>query len=115
MIIIFIILFSNRGGEVWGNTKRRRKGAVKNVRVAEVADLEDVPVADAAAEAEEDEIWVAVDADVAVFSPVTEDLDADDEDEAAAVLDAVADPAQEATVGTVTPALNFFLNSGVER
>lgn len=29
---------------------------MKNVRVAEVADLEDVPVADAAAEAEEDEI-----------------------------------------------------------
>ena len=92
---------------------RRRKGGVKNVRVAEVADLEDVPLADAAAEAEEDEIWVADDADerlavVAVCAPVTEDPAADDDEAAAAVLDAVDDAAQEATVGTVTPALFFF-------
>lgn len=83
---------------------------MKNVRVAEVADLEDVPVADAAAEAEEDEIWVADDADerlavVAVCAPVTEDPAVDEA--AAAVLDA-DDAAQEATVGTVTPALFFF-------
>lgn len=82
---------------------------MKNVRVAEVADLEDVPVADAAAEAEEDEIWVADDADerlavVAVCAPVTEDPAVDEA--AAAVLDA-DDAAQEATVGTVTPALFF--------
>lgn len=89
---------------------------MKNVRVAEVADLEDVPVADAAAEAEEDEIWVADDADerlavVAVCAPVTEDPAVDEA--AAAVLDA-DDAAQEAMVGTVTPALNFFFDSGVE-
>lgn len=89
---------------------------MKNVRVAEVADLEDVPVADAAAEAEEDEIWVADDADerlavVAVCAPVTEDPAVDEA--AAAVLDA-DDAAQEATVGTVTPALFFFFDSRVE-
>lgn len=89
---------------------------MKNVRVAEVADLEDVPVADAAAEAEEDDIWVADDADerlavVAVCAPVTEDPAVDEA--AAAVLDA-DDAAQEATVGRVTPALNFFFDSGVE-
>lgn len=84
---------------------------MRNVRVAEVADLEDVPVADAAAEAEEDEIWVADDADerlavVAVCAPVTEDPAVDEA--AAAVLDA-DDAAQEATVGTVTPALIFLI------
>lgn len=87
---------------------------MKDVLVAEVADLEDVPVADAAAEAEEDEIWVADDADerlavVAVCAPVTEDPAVDDADEAAAaVVDAMDDAGQEATVGKVTPALFFF-------
>lgn len=39
-----------------GNTQSKKKKRKKNVPVAEVADLDDVPVADAAAEAEEDEI-----------------------------------------------------------
>lgn len=80
--------------------------------MAEVADLDDVPVADAAAEADEDEIWVTDDAEerlavVAVCAPVTEDpVVADDADEAAAaVLEAPDDASHEATVGTAIPTL----------
>lgn len=82
--------------------------------MAEVADLDDVPVADAAAEADEDEIWVTDDTDewlavVAVCAPVTEDLVVADEEAAvAALLEAVDGAAHEGTVGKVTPKL-FFL------
>lgn len=82
--------------------------------MAEVADRDDVPEAEAAeAEDEDTEEWLAV---VAVCVPVTEpdvadneddneDAD-DDEDEAAAAPVEEADvPAQEAIVGTVTPTL----------
>ncbi len=76
--------------------------------MAEVADRDDVPVAEAAAAEDEDaEEWLAV---VAVCVPVTEpdvaDNDDEDDDEAAAAPLEVADvPAQEAIVGTVTPTL----------
>ena len=49
----FPIFCLSQGG---GNTQSKKKKRKKNVPVAEVADLDDVPVADAAAEAEEDEI-----------------------------------------------------------
>lgn len=77
--------------------------------MAEVADRDDVPVAEAAA-AEDEDVWTE-DAEerlavVAVCAPVMEPVDADDDEAAAALLEAVDDaPAQEATVGTVTPTL----------
>lgn len=77
--------------------------------MAEVADRDDVPVAEAAA-AEEEDVW-AEDAEerlavVAVCAPVTEpDVADDDGEEAAAPLEVADVPAHEAIVGTVTPTL----------
>lgn len=79
-----------------------------NVPVAEVADRDDVPVAEAAA-AEDDEDTEDCLAVVAVCVPVTEpdvaDNDDDDDEAAAAPLEVADVPAQEAIVGRVTPAL----------
>lgn len=96
-----------------GNRCKRRKGRKKekkvelNVPVAEVADRDDVPVAEAAA-AEDDEDTEDCLAVVAVCVPVTEPdvADNDDDDEAAAAPLEVADVSgQAAIVGRVTPAL----------